>query len=395
MLQVTQIENFGTGTSCGKQQLKNKISLLIFFFIPQNLQNHKTSKTQKTKTSKTTKPLKPQNPKNHKKSVEPPKSKKSVEPVQQQKNKFTFSISSTITVNNQQKVKYTITFLLLRKLMLQTTRPMEQTQFDSLISNIKKYIEAPKSKSFRSEHKIFSILQSYIDNETQEQIPDISIEQIDELIQLIADQQFSPLLMDFKLLLQKTRDKIQIYPSSQYQIKVQNETFTLYRMQQQKFNTMYNQLIKNKTKAGDILEYLKPNNADISIPQLNMFIALYKTETTNKKQLITKLQFINNHTVRDKQEDDNIINEKQFIYYSTGTMLFFTGMKIDKVKATFDDLTGLESPTFGEKQFVQMYKDTIGFQEEGVDKQKYIHNFLYILIRPTQSIRLGFDKVLK
>ncbi|CAL6096784.1 Hypothetical_protein [Hexamita inflata] len=126
--------------------------------------------------------------------------------------------------------------------------------------------------------------------------------------------------MDFKLLLQKTRDKIQIYPSSQYQIKVQNETFTLYRMQQQKFNTMYNQLIKNKTKAGDILEYLKPNNADISIPQLNMFIALYKTETTNKKQLIAKLQFINNHTVRDKQEDDNIINEKQFIQYSTGTM---------------------------------------------------------------------------
>ena len=46
---------------------------------------------------------------------------------------------------------------------------------------------------------------------------------------------------------------------------------------------MYNQLIKNKTKAGDILEYLKQNNADISIPQLNMFIALYKTETTNKK----------------------------------------------------------------------------------------------------------------
>ncbi|CAL6109349.1 Conserved_hypothetical protein [Hexamita inflata] len=76
-------------------------------------------------------------------------------------------------------------------------------------------------------------------------------------------------------------------------------------------------------------------------------------------------------------------------------MLFFTGMKIDKVKAVFDDLTGLESPTFGEKQFVQMYKDTIGFQEEGTNKQKYIHNFLYILIRPTQSIRLGFDKVLK
>ncbi|CAL6097191.1 Conserved_hypothetical protein [Hexamita inflata] len=76
-------------------------------------------------------------------------------------------------------------------------------------------------------------------------------------------------------------------------------------------------------------------------------------------------------------------------------MLFFTGMKLDKVKASFDDLVGLESPTFGEKEFVQLYKDTIGFQAEGEEKQKYVHNFLYILIRPSQSIRLGFDKVLK
>jgi len=42
-------------------------------------------------------------------------------------------------------------------------------------------------------------------------------------------------------------------------------------------------------------------------------------------------------------------------------MLFFTGMKLDKVKASFDDLTGLESPNFNESTFLQMYKDTIGF----------------------------------
>jgi len=42
-------------------------------------------------------------------------------------------------------------------------------------------------------------------------------------------------------------------------------------------------------------------------------------------------------------------------------MLFFSGMKLDKVKDSFDDLTGLESPTFNEKTFIQIYKDTIGF----------------------------------
>ena len=37
-------------------------------------------------------------------------------------------------------------------------------------------------------------------------------------------------------------------------------------MSREEFSSKYNKLIKNKTKAETILEYLKPNTAYISIP---------------------------------------------------------------------------------------------------------------------------------
>ena len=63
-------------------------------------------------------------------------------------------------------------------------------------------------------------------------------------------------------------------------------------MSREEFSSKYNKLIKNKTKAEDILKYLKPNTANISIPQLNMFLACYKSESTTKKELTKKLQFL-------------------------------------------------------------------------------------------------------
>jgi hypothetical protein len=56
----------------------------------------------------------------------------------------------------------------------------------------------------------------------------------------------------------------------------------------------------------------------------------------------------------------------------------------------------LHSPKFQEQQFIDAYNNVIGYNEEDYNKkEKYRHNFLYLITQPAPAVYQGFDKRIK
>ncbi|CAL6031200.1 Conserved_hypothetical protein [Hexamita inflata] len=77
--------------------------------------------------------------------------------------------------------------------------------------------------------------------------------------------------------------------------------------------------------------------------------------------------------------------------------LLFQGINYEKMKDYFSQVQELQSDYFSMTDFMNLYKYKIcaAHEKNDVEKQKYVHKFLYVVICPTSKVYEGFNIRLK
>ncbi|CAL6101139.1 Hypothetical_protein [Hexamita inflata] len=185
-----------------------------------------------------------------------------------------------------------------------TTKPLDETIFNNLIQTIESHLQDQKKNAFQTSNPIFKSLSN-----TKDDIPELSMEQTDKLIKLI-EPSTAPVMNSFRQLLSEFKIKIQNLPSSQINMLVDNNYYSIYRMNRDQFNKFYTNMKTSKTYSKKLFEYVKAQDAHVSIQQLKLFASCFKTESICKKLFLEKIAFIERHMV--KQEQINYISKEQF-----------------------------------------------------------------------------------
>ncbi|CAL6059969.1 Hypothetical_protein [Hexamita inflata] len=185
-----------------------------------------------------------------------------------------------------------------------TTKPLDETTFNQLIQSINTTLQDSKKNAFRLCDPIFKSLSN-----TKDDIPELSMEQVDQLLKLI-EPSTAPVMNSFRQLLSEFKIKIQNLPSSEFKLQIDDQTLTLYRMNRDQFNKFYINMKTTKTYSKKLFEYVKAQDAHVSISQLKLFSSCFKTESICKKLFLEKIAFIERHMI--KQEQINYISKEQF-----------------------------------------------------------------------------------
>ncbi|CAL6037632.1 Hypothetical_protein [Hexamita inflata] len=185
-----------------------------------------------------------------------------------------------------------------------TTKPLDETIFNQLIQTIESHLQDQKKNAFQISNPIFKSLSN-----TKDDIPELSMEQVDQLLQLI-EPSTAPVMNSFRQLLSEFKVKIQNLPSSEFQLQVDNQTLTLYRMNRDEFNKFYTNMKTTKTYSKKLIDYIKEQDSNVSISQLKLFASCFKSESQFKKLILQKISFIESHMI--KQEQTKYLTKEQF-----------------------------------------------------------------------------------
>ncbi|CAL6089780.1 Hypothetical_protein [Hexamita inflata] len=185
-----------------------------------------------------------------------------------------------------------------------TTKPLDETIFNQLIQTIESHLQDQKKNAFQISNPIFKSLSN-----TKDDIPELSMEQTDQLLNLI-EPSTAPIMNSFRQLLSEFKVKIQNLPSSEFQLQIDDKTLTLYRMNRDQFNKFYTNMKTTKTYSKKLFEYVNNQDAHVSISQLKLFASCFKTESICKKLFLEKIAFIQRHMI--KQEQINYLTKDQF-----------------------------------------------------------------------------------
>ncbi|CAL6067704.1 Hypothetical_protein [Hexamita inflata] len=185
-----------------------------------------------------------------------------------------------------------------------TTKPLDEIIFNQLIQTIETHLQDSRKGVFSTQNTLIKSLQN-----TKDDIPELSMEQVDQLLQLI-EPSTAPVMNSFRQLLSEFKVKIQNLPSSEFQLQVDNQTLTLYRMNRDEFNQFYTNMKTTKTYSKKLIDYIKEQDSNVSISQLKLFASCFKSESQFKKLILQKISFIESHMI--KQEQTKYLTKEQF-----------------------------------------------------------------------------------
>ncbi|CAL6101144.1 Conserved_hypothetical protein [Hexamita inflata] len=75
------------------------------------------------------------------------------------------------------------------------------------------------------------------------------------------------------------------------------------------------------------------------------------------------------------------------------SMILFRGLPPEAVEDMFECVSSLASPIFDKKTFLQLYRQTIGYNEEEFNKKNnFRFNFLFIQSQPNVGLSIGYDQ---